>query len=413
MSYIKNIVLAGAFVSVSQVMGHGTVSGIVADGIYYQGYSPSFQFQHPSPAVVGWSIPEDLSNGFIDPSNYTTAEVICHLGATPGAKSVAVKAGGSVELQWTLWPSSHHGPVIDYLANCNGPCSSVDKSALKFNKIDGAGLIDDTTVPGNWASDQLIANNNSWTIVIPASVAPGDYVLRHEIIALHSAGSANGAQNYPQCINLEITGAGTDTLASGTLGEALYTANDPGILVNIYTKLTSYLVPGPALYSGAVSTPQGNSSSNATVSIVPAPVIPTSVATPVATLSTVISPTTAIVVITTSATNTPTHSPITATAIIPSSSLAAPSSTPSGSACVSVASPIVSLASASPTNASTTSLPTISTGTIISNPSGSPPYPTKPLPAGTTLQDLLEWLQIMLTQVFRDGKKERRHARAF
>lgn len=131
---------------------------------------------------------------------------------------------------------------------------------MEFFKIDGVGLLDDTTVPGNWASDTLIANNNSWTVTIPSDIAPGNYVLRHEIIALHSAGNADGAQNYPQCVNLEITGSGTAT-PSGTLGTALYTSTDPGILINIYQTLTEYIVPGPALYSdAAVDTPTASSS---------------------------------------------------------------------------------------------------------------------------------------------------------
>lgn len=46
----------------------------------------------------------------------------------------------------------------------------------------------------------LIKNNFSWDLTIP-NLAPGNYVVRHEIIALHAAGQANGAQSYPQCIN--------------------------------------------------------------------------------------------------------------------------------------------------------------------------------------------------------------------
>jgi cellulase len=135
------------------------------------------------------------------------------------------------------------------MASCNGDCTTVDKTTLSFFKIDEAGLITDTTSPGTWASDQLIANNNSWSITIPSTIASGNYVLRHEIIALHSAGSTDGAQNYPQCINLEVTGGGSDVPA-GTLGESLYTETDPGILVNIYTTGLTYTIPGPTLYSG-------------------------------------------------------------------------------------------------------------------------------------------------------------------
>lgn len=44
-----------------------------------------------------------------------------------------------------------------------------------------------------------IANNLTSTVAIPSDIAPGNYVIRHEIIALHSAGQENGAQSYPQC----------------------------------------------------------------------------------------------------------------------------------------------------------------------------------------------------------------------
>ncbi|KUJ17046.1 uncharacterized protein LY89DRAFT_697291 [Mollisia scopiformis] len=252
MSFSKISALGGLVAFASKVAAHGTVTGIVADGVYYEGYSASFQYLQTQPKVVGWSIPEDLSNGFIAPDAYNSSDIICHLAATNAQASAPVKAGGIVELQWTAWPSSHHGPVIDYLANCNGDCSTVDKTTLEWFKIDAQGLYDDTTVPGNWASDTLIANNNSWSVTIPTDIASGNYVLRHEIIALHSAEEADGAQNYPQCVNLEITGTGTAT-PSGTLGTALYSETEAGILVNIYASLSTYDIPGPTLYSGAIS----------------------------------------------------------------------------------------------------------------------------------------------------------------
>jgi len=92
--------------------------------------------------------------------------------------------------------------VLDYLAACaNNDCSTVDKTALKFAKIDQVGL-HNGPAPGNWAVNDLVANNNSWTVTIPSSLKAGAYVLRHEIISLHAARSDNQAQNYPQCVNL-------------------------------------------------------------------------------------------------------------------------------------------------------------------------------------------------------------------
>ena len=66
--------------------------------------------------------------------------------------------------------------------------------------IDGGGLINDSTVPGTWATDQLIEDSYRRTVTIPSDIAAGDYVLRHEIIALHGAGDLDGAQNYPQSL---------------------------------------------------------------------------------------------------------------------------------------------------------------------------------------------------------------------
>jgi hypothetical protein len=43
-----------------------------------------------------------------------------------------------------------------------------------------------------------VENGFSWNVKVPSSLASGSYVLRHEIIGLHSAGNPNGAQAYPQ-----------------------------------------------------------------------------------------------------------------------------------------------------------------------------------------------------------------------
>jgi hypothetical protein len=98
-----------------------------------------------------------------------------------------------------------------------------------------------------------IGNNNTWTVTIPKGLS-GNFVLRNEIIALHSAGNADGAQNYPMCVNVQISGSGTQKPcqqgATCRHGTQLYKANDPGILINIYQSLSSYKIPGPALWSG-------------------------------------------------------------------------------------------------------------------------------------------------------------------
>ncbi|KAF2471362.1 uncharacterized protein BDR25DRAFT_368188 [Lindgomyces ingoldianus] len=345
---------------VTTITAHGHVSGIVADGTYYQGYDPSFQYQATPPKVVGWSCPQCLDNGFVSPDMYTTSNIACHKNATAGQASAKVAAGGTVELQWTAWPESHHGPVLDYLAKCDGDCTTATADGLSFFKIDQSGLLDDTTVPGSWASDKLISNNNSWTVTIPSSIATGNYVLRHEIIALHSAGQDNGAQNYPQCINIEVTGGGSAS-PSAEAATKFYTPTDPGILVNIYQSLT-YEIPGPALFSGAESAPAQTSKATATG------------ATPSAPVST--------------------------------SALAVSSATPVASSAVTSKAALVQVTS---TIAVTVEAPTTTEAPAGGNTTG--PLPSKPLPEGITLKDLLEWLQYFMRNFMRHNN--RKHPRHF
>ncbi|KAK1573253.1 family 61 glycosyl hydrolase [Colletotrichum navitas] len=239
--------------SAATVAAHGHVTNIVINGVSYRNYIPvQDPYTNNPPLVAGWTI-DQRDNGFVAPDAYNAPDIICHRQAVAGKGRITVAAGDTVQLQWTEWPDSHKGPVMDWLANCNGPCNLVDKTDLRFFKIDGAGLIDPPQRTNRWAATALIENGNAWLVRIPANVAPGHYVLRHDIIALHNAGQQNGAQSYPQCINLEITGEGTDN-PPGTPGTALYKANDAGILYNIYRdNLNDYVVPGDTIIPGGVS----------------------------------------------------------------------------------------------------------------------------------------------------------------
>jgi len=140
------------------------------------------------------------------------------------------------------------------MANCNGHCETVDKTTLSWFKIDQKGLLGGGD-PGTWDTHTLIANNNSWTVTIPPTLKTGNYVIRHEITALHAAGAPGGAQAYPFCFNLAITGTGT-AAPSGISAETFYTPSDPGILVNIYQNLSTYIIPGPTVWPGEVTMSQ-------------------------------------------------------------------------------------------------------------------------------------------------------------
>ncbi|RSL85556.1 hypothetical protein CEP51_003301, partial [Fusarium floridanum] len=244
MSFKSAAALVGAFASAA--LAHGTVTGIKVDGVYQGGYKLDYYYAKQNggsvPEIAAWSA-ENLDNGFVAPDAYGTVDINCHKNSAPGAASVSVKAGGEVAFEWSAWPESHFGPVFTYVAKCSGECSAADPSTLKWVKIDEGGI---DIAAQKWAATDLIENNNTWVTTVPSTLASGNYVFRHEIIAMHGAGETNGAQNYPQCFNIEITGGGSDN-PEGVLGTELYSATDAGIKFNPYGEITSYEIPGPAL----------------------------------------------------------------------------------------------------------------------------------------------------------------------
>ncbi|GJC98597.1 endoglucanase-4 [Colletotrichum higginsianum] len=224
MPSFKNSVVLSALAGAASVMAHGHVNYFNDGAEKFEGYDVTkLPYQNPAPDVYGWANGA-TDNGFVAPSAYTGADIICHRDSKNAALTAKVAAGDKLQIFWDTWPESHKGPVIDYLASCGDDCSTVDKTSLEFFKIQEAGL-----TSGSWASDELIAKNFSWEVTIPTSLKPGKYVWRHEIIALHSAGQEDGAQNYPQCLNIEVTGSGSE-LPAGTKGTSLYTPTDAGIL---------------------------------------------------------------------------------------------------------------------------------------------------------------------------------------
>ena len=149
---------AGAAIfGAASVAAHGYVQAINVAGTYYNGYNPTVDpYESDPPTVVGWTA-SDTDEGYVSPTAYASGDIICHVDATPAGGYAAVNAGDQIELYWTAWPSSHHGPVIDYLAKCDDDdCVNVDKTTLEFFKIDAVGLVDDSDVPGTWASGRFL-----------------------------------------------------------------------------------------------------------------------------------------------------------------------------------------------------------------------------------------------------------------
>lgn len=65
------------------------------------------------PDRVSRSIP---GNGPVE--DVDSLAVQCNADSTPAKLHAPAEAGSTVTLNWTLWPDSHVGPVITYMARC-------------------------------------------------------------------------------------------------------------------------------------------------------------------------------------------------------------------------------------------------------------------------------------------------------
>lgn len=147
-----------ALASAATVHAHGFVSDIIVNGQSNIGYNPTNAPWEPEQDSAGWAN-WATDTGFVPSSSLQDPDIICHLDAKNAPKSIEVAAGSEITLQWTEWPRSHHGPVVDYLAKCDGECETVDKTSLKFFKFAELGQLElgpGGGETGYWASDKFI-----------------------------------------------------------------------------------------------------------------------------------------------------------------------------------------------------------------------------------------------------------------
>nr|UPO25264.1 lytic polysaccharide monooxygenases [Pleurotus ostreatus] len=195
--------------------------------------------------------------------NVNSNDLICNGGINPYQQPVSqtiidVPAGADVTAEFhhqirgrnpldssdPIDPT-HKGPILAYLAKVPSALQT-DVTGLDWFKIyeDGYG-------PGTqWAVDRLIANQGLVTFKIPECIPDGEYLLRVELIALHSAGSYPGQCIYMECAQLRITGGGNAVPFPIAHFPGAYSGTDPGIKISIYwPPLTSYVIPGPPVFS--------------------------------------------------------------------------------------------------------------------------------------------------------------------
>ena len=132
--------------------------------------------------------------------------------------------------------------------------STADGSSSWFkvyqNSWSSAGSVGDAD---NWGVKDMNACCGRVDVTIPADLPSGDYLLRAEVIALHT----QPAQLYLSCYQLTIEG-GSGSVPAGVKFPGAYSASDPGLTANIHAKMTDYRAPGPAVVSGGKSVTAGS-----------------------------------------------------------------------------------------------------------------------------------------------------------
>lgn len=135
------------------------------------------------------------------------------------------------------------------MASCNGACSKFNAANANWFKIGQSGQSN-----GVWTQQQgvrklllspplcfmrltfvfvVAENGRPSTAKIPSGLAPGEYLIRNEIIGLHNAMSPGGAEFYPSCTQLKVTGNGSPKPSNTVKFPGGYKTSDKGLVFDV------------------------------------------------------------------------------------------------------------------------------------------------------------------------------------
>ncbi|EIW75818.1 glycoside hydrolase family 61 protein [Coniophora puteana RWD-64-598 SS2] len=234
------------FAFIHTVAAHGYVSQVTIDGTVYKGNVPGKDAAASAIRQISTIDPvKGASNPYLN----------CGQDAQLASQAANANPGSNILVQWVggatggnNWPHNV-GPIMAYLAKCDGECSSYNSSNAEWFKISELGL-----KPGNttWYQADIMAGEPA-NVTLPSNLASGQYLLRHELISLQLAVSEGGAEFYPSCTQLNVGGSQSGTVSSSDEVKfpGGYSDSDPGIYVpGVYnTPLDNYVFPGPVIPS--------------------------------------------------------------------------------------------------------------------------------------------------------------------
>jgi len=235
------------------VNAHGWMHRVVIDGTEYAGPTPN--------ADPGQSAIRQVNS--VEPVKGTDNNFLgCGQNAQPAPVVADANPGSEVGFGWVNGengPWVHNtGPVLTYMASCgSGSCTQFDSTQAEWFKIDEKGRHD---TDSNWFMSDYNSNRDALlSATIPTNLPAGEYLIRHELLALHNGQAEGGAEFYPACIQVRLsaptradaklpTGSDIVTFPGG------YSATDPGIWdQDVFTPSVPYQFPGPNVVSDAAT----------------------------------------------------------------------------------------------------------------------------------------------------------------
>lgn len=252
--------------AVAGVSAHGYIDQVTIGGKSFSGPFPFSNNNAASPIrKITTTFPITSAN---DPN------MNCGINSQPAAQVAAANPGDKVTLSWKSGRNKNWGhsigPIMTYLAQvpAGQTADKFNTRNAKFFKIDQTGQ---TGGAGTGWVQAGIKGGKTYTLTLPNDLPAGDYIMRHELIALHFAQKKDGAQFYPGCIQLRVGGGSSAPKAISAQTVSFpggYTANDKSLFVpDLFKNNFVYAFPGPPVVKslGAANTKSSMNLGNSTI----------------------------------------------------------------------------------------------------------------------------------------------------
>lgn len=170
-------------------------------------------------------------------TDVTSNDIRCNLNGYlngPSTDVVTLKAGATVGF---IADSvvTHPGPFNAWLGKApSNDVKNWDGSGSNWFRIWEEGTTSITSSGLTWD-----ITSSQWTFKLPSTLPTGQYLLRFEHIALHSASTVGGAQFYISCAQINVVNGGSGSPAPLASLPGAYSATDPGIQINLYWPVVS------------------------------------------------------------------------------------------------------------------------------------------------------------------------------